>query len=93
MDKKTSKQIPIGGIIDKPKTSLLNKTGDWKSMRPQIDESKCIHCVKCVLACPENCIAIKKDGKRGDVNLDFCKGCGICAKECPVGAITMVENK
>jgi len=24
------------------------------------------------------------------VNLDYCKGCGICAKECPKDAITMV---
>ena len=24
------------------------------------------------------------------INLDYCKGCGICANECPVNAIEMV---
>ena len=26
------------------------------------------------------------------VDLDFCKGCGICARECPCGAIRMVDE-
>jgi len=27
-----------------------------------------------------------------EINLDYCKGCGICAKECPCGAIEMVPE-
>ena len=27
------------------------------------------------------------------IDLDFCKGCGICANECPKKAITMVREE
>ena len=32
-------------------------------------------------------------GQRFRVDLDFCKGCGLCAKECPCGAIDMVPEQ
>ena len=85
---KKSGQLPIGGIIDEPGSSLRYKTGDWRAFYPVIDEKKCIHCMQCVLDCPENCIEHKND-KRGDIDLDYCKGCGVCVKICPVGAIEM----
>jgi len=25
------------------------------------------------------------------VLMDFCKGCGLCVKECPTGAMKMIE--
>jgi pyruvate ferredoxin oxidoreductase delta subunit len=27
------------------------------------------------------------------VNYDYCKGCGICAEECPTKCIAMVEER
>jgi Pyruvate/2-oxoacid:ferredoxin oxidoreductase delta subunit len=27
-----------------------------------------------------------------DFNLDYCKGCGVCAQECPCGAIQMIPE-
>jgi Pyruvate/2-oxoacid:ferredoxin oxidoreductase delta subunit len=44
--------------------------------------------------CPDNAVI-----KTGDadtpyvIDLDYCKGCGICAAECPAGAITMVPEE
>jgi Pyruvate/2-oxoacid:ferredoxin oxidoreductase delta subunit len=27
-----------------------------------------------------------------EIDYDYCKGCGVCANECPAKAITMVEE-
>jgi ferredoxin len=32
-------------------------------------------------------------GERYAIDYDFCKGCGICAAECPCGAIAMVPEQ
>jgi len=32
--------------------------------------------------CPDMSVKVK-DGKREDFDYDYCKGCGICALECP----------
>ena len=31
-------------------------------------------------------------GNRFKFDYDFCKGCGVCAQECPCGAIMMVPE-
>jgi len=85
------KDIPEGGMITKRASALMNKTGTWRAFRPVLDEGKCIDCALCVINCPDNAIPFE-NGKRGPVNLDYCKGCGICSRVCPVKAITMVEE-
>jgi pyruvate ferredoxin oxidoreductase delta subunit len=42
----------------------------------------------CYFYCPDASIIIK-DGKAREVDLKHCKGCGICAQECPAKAIVM----
>jgi NADPH-dependent glutamate synthase beta subunit-like oxidoreductase len=52
----------------------------------------CFECDNCFGMCPDNAI-VKLGPKLGfRVDLDFCKGCGICARECPCGAIRMVDE-
>lgn len=52
----------------------------------------CFHCDNCYAYCPENAIIKHEDGTL-EINYDYCKGCGICATECPCGAIKMVSNE
>ena len=89
---KTSHEMEEGGIINIPKSSRNFKTGTWRTFKPVIDESKCIHCAQCVINCPESCIDITKDKKRGAINMDYCKGCSVCSKVCPVKCIKMETN-
>jgi len=78
-----------GGVIMEGGNSIANKTGGWSARNAEIDQKKCIKCHQCVLYCPEGCIEIEKGGKNVKVNADFCKGCMVCAVECPAKAITM----
>lgn len=51
----------------------------------------CFNCDNCFGVCPDNSV-IKHDDGTYEFNLDFCKGCGLCAHECPCGAIDMVPE-
>ena len=84
-------ELPIGGIINIPGTSLWVKTGTWRSHRPIVDPNKCIKCLMCWVSCPDNSI-IRLDNDLVDVDYTYCKGCGICANVCPTRAIDMVEE-
>jgi NADPH-dependent glutamate synthase beta subunit-like oxidoreductase len=52
----------------------------------------CIFCDNCVNYCPD--LAVKRnDAGDGFIVLkDYCKGCGLCVKECPTGSMKMVEE-
>lgn len=50
----------------------------------------CIQCDNCWHFCPDAAV-IKKEGNYV-VDYDYCKGCGICAEECPCGHIDMVPE-
>jgi Pyruvate/2-oxoacid:ferredoxin oxidoreductase delta subunit len=53
----------------------------------------CFECDNCYGSCPDNAVIKLGPGQRYAIDLDFCKGCGICAAECPCGAIEMTPEK
>ena len=52
----------------------------------------CFECDNCYGVCPDNAVIKLGPGQRFAFNYDYCKGCGICAAECPCGAIDMVKE-
>ncbi len=92
------KEMPVGaasipmkteaGLVG-PGSFVESKTGSWKVFHPEYDKEKCTMCNFCWFYCPEGCIYRKSD--RMDFDMTYCKGCGICANECPVDAIKMVR--
>ena len=87
---KTIKELEVGAIAFKSTKDYF--TGEWGVAQPRIDQKKCTKCTLCHFFCPEGAIRVKEDGYT-EVNLDYCKGCGICASECPVKCIEMVRKK
>jgi 2-oxoacid:acceptor oxidoreductase delta subunit (pyruvate/2-ketoisovalerate family) len=49
----------------------------------------CFECDNCYGVCPDNAVIKLGPGDRYRIDYDYCKGCGICAAECPCGAIVM----
>lgn len=85
--KATWKELAEGDILEGG--SALNfKTGNWRSMKPVHHMEKCIHCFICWVCCPDTAVKMK-DGKFSHFDYDYCKGCSICAHECPKNAISM----
>lgn len=85
-------KVSLAGSIKDVGNTTKTKTGGWRTFVPVFDMGKCIDCGNCWVYCPDASIIIEiKDGRREyKVDLDYCKGCGICANECPTGAIEMV---
>lgn len=54
----------------------------------------CFSCDNCFGVCPDNAVLkLEGPGEKYAIDLDFCKGCGLCVSECPSGAIAMVPEE
>jgi 2-oxoacid:acceptor oxidoreductase delta subunit (pyruvate/2-ketoisovalerate family) len=52
----------------------------------------CNDCELCLIFCPDIAITRRGNGDGFDIAYDYCKGCGVCAAECPRGAMAMVKE-
>ena len=85
------RDLPPGGRVS-PVTAPRPHTGGWRTgVLPEAEVAACVNCLLCWLYCPDS--AVRLDGTTFDgFDLDYCKGCELCAEVCPTGAITMVEE-
>ena len=85
MDHPWDKKRPLSACLPGG-LSRRNKGKVSRTLRPVLDNENCNKCNFCWIYCPDGCI------NRGDVysiNYAYCKGCGVCATECPKKAISM----
>jgi 2-oxoacid:acceptor oxidoreductase delta subunit (pyruvate/2-ketoisovalerate family) len=85
-----------------PVLALARRTSSFDEVQGGLDASNalfearrcmscgnCFECDNCYGVCPDNAVIKHGPGKGFDFNYDYCKGCGVCAAECPCGAIRM----
>jgi len=70
----------------------------WRRFRPVFRPGECVQCFLCWIFCPDSAIRVE-GGRVTGVDYEVCKGCGICARECPTRirppeerALDMVEE-
>lgn len=87
-----AKDHPLAATIPEAGTAQLYETGGWRSERPRWIPEACTHCMICWIFCPDSSILVK-DEKMIGIDYNHCKGCGLCAQECPKDAIVMEEEE
>lgn len=65
-----------------PSNSFTASVADWRILKPVFNKDYCIDCQFCWVYCPDISI-ISRDKKMVGVDMDHCKGCGICVEVCP----------
>lgn len=53
----------------------------------------CFNCGNCLMYCPDNAVNPSPSTGKYEFDYDFCKGCGLCAKECPCHYIQLSMEK
>jgi 2-oxoacid:acceptor oxidoreductase delta subunit (pyruvate/2-ketoisovalerate family) len=88
MGKNKKPEISYEGSWQDVTCLYARPTGTWRDRTPVINSIKCCQCGWCSIYCPAGCVVEKEECFEPD--LKYCKGCGVCARECPVSAIQMV---
>ncbi|MCP4333165.1 MAG: NAD(P)-binding protein, partial [Gammaproteobacteria bacterium] len=89
----------------RPLLDIARRTSTFEEVMGSLDEGNalfearrclscgnCFECDNCYGVCPDNAISKLGPGKRFEFKYDYCKGCAMCATECPCGAIKMVPE-
>jgi thioredoxin reductase (NADPH) len=83
--------IPASSLTDNDLEKIESLHPEGKKMHPVINSSVCVGCGTCVLNCREKDALYLINGKSTLVNPFACKCRGDCERQCPTGALRVVE--
>jgi 2-oxoacid:acceptor oxidoreductase delta subunit (pyruvate/2-ketoisovalerate family) len=91
--------------VVRPRLEAARRTSTFDEVVQPLEEStalfearrcmscgNCFECDNCFGVCPDTAVVKLGPGLRYAFDYDYCKGCGLCAAECPAGAIAMVPE-
>jgi len=89
----TTPQLPVAERISSFAETKRALSADQARVEAQrcFSCGVCNNCDNCWVFCPD--AAITRIDSTYEVNYDFCKGCGVCAEECPRSVISLVEEE
>jgi heterodisulfide reductase subunit A len=61
-----------------------------EAVKASVDKDICVNCDACVVSCIFNAVEAEPFGLPNIVEAN-CKGCGVCAAECPMGAMQLIH--
>lgn len=92
--------------VHQDKLDLARRLASFKEIVMSLDEEtalyesrrclscgNCFECDNCYGVCPDNAVKKLGPGRGYAFDYEFCKGCGLCAAECPCGAIAVVPEQ
>jgi 2-oxoacid:acceptor oxidoreductase delta subunit (pyruvate/2-ketoisovalerate family) len=90
----------------RPRLDLARRTADFTEVVGGLDAEtalyearrcmscgNCFGCDNCFGVCPDNAVLKLAGAHSYAIDYDYCKGCGLCAAECPSGAIEMEPER
>src|SRR5215471_12448761 len=86
---------------ERPRVAERYRGAPRLNINPDTNETLCISCNLCALACPENLIVVtsvrnelthRKDLTTFTYDLSRCMFCGLCEDACPVDALELTQD-
>ena len=86
----------IAGTVQEDRNYTQNSSfsasvADWRLIKPVFNKNFCIDCQFCWVYCPDISI-ISRDKKMVGIDMDHCKGCGICVEVCPTNPKSLLMH-